>query len=429
MNTKLKLILCLFGLTSLSFYLIRPNERDVNSNVFRLLGEKIFQKSENKARNLDEYKVIHQKIIDGKLPPKVAYAIFHMNGFSNRINSLLSAFVLAVLGNRALIVVNPTEMSNFYEEPFNNSFGVYNQENELNFNYKQNEIIHYEHLLPLRGQGFIRFKPIDIISMTTVLNDTDRRVGVWHIDAFYFYICTNPIYYDKLYNFGLVSRATIEDAKEKMNNKTKHLYTKDVRLESALLVGWEVAGTILNTYWRPTKRLQSAIDYYVERYFSKYYVIGFQVRTLYFQNFSIFVDCAQRIERALADTDDASEKDPARRARRKKPVKWMLTIDDKNLYDKYLAENPDRYIHVNGTIGHVGEWSDRNTLLDVYQKAILDNELLSRCDELVITGGSGYSFLAAMRAQRMPYTINFESTLCHRANLSYPPFSWWAPAF
>jgi hypothetical protein len=41
-----------------------------------------------------------------------------------------------------------------------------------------------------------------------------------------------------------------------------------------------------------------------------------------------------------------------------------------------------------------------------FEKSIVDNELLSKCDELLITGGSTYGFLAAMRMGRMPLFFN-----------------------
>ena len=57
----------------------------------------------------------------------------------------------------------------------------------------------------------------------------------------------------------------------------------------------------------------------------------------------------------------------------------------------------------------------------MYEKTILDNELLSRCDEMIITGGSTFGFLAAIKSQRMPYHVNIGMHKCQRAQLSRPP--------
>ena len=41
-----------------------------------------------------------------------------------------------------------------------------------------------------------------------------------------------------------------------------------------------------------------------------------------------------------------------------------------------------------------------------YPRAIIDVELLSRCHKIIITGGSTYGFLAAMKSLQHPYYVN-----------------------
>ncbi len=88
------------------------------------------------------------------------------------------------------------------------------------------------------------------------------------------------------------------------------------------------------------------------------------------ESLQIFLDCAKDIE---LDAGSSS-------------VKWFVTTDSQVLLDKLYAEYGDKIIRVNGTIGHVYE-SYHLGIERVYEKTILDNELLSLCNEIVITGG------------------------------------------
>ncbi len=68
-------------------------------------------------------------------------------------------------------------------------------------------------------------------------------------------------------------------------------------------------------------------------------------------------------------------------------------------------------------MGHVEENPN------AYQRAILDVELLAKCDELVLTGGSTYGFVAAMKRKKMPYYVNGNSAAmvkCERMTLARP---------
>ena len=61
-----------------------------------------------------------------------------------------------------------------------------------------------------------------------------------------------------------------------------------------------------------------------------------------------------------------------------------------------------------------------------YEKAIIDVELLSRCDELIITGGSTFGFIAGMKSLKMPYYVNgFDNDMksCRRNSLGFRNFS------
>ena len=58
------------------------------------------------------------------------------------------------------------------------------------------------------------------------------------------------------------------------------------------------------------------------------------------------------------------------------------------------------------------------------KRAIVDVELLSKCNEMIITGASTYGMVAAMKSLRMPLYVNgngFDMKKCARLNLGTPP--------
>ena len=56
-------------------------------------------------------------------------------------------------------------------------------------------------------------------------------------------------------------------------------------------------------------------------------------------------------------------------------------------------------------------------------RAILDVKLLSLCNELIVTGGSTFGWVASMKSLKLPMYINGQNRMnkCLRASLSDPP--------
>jgi len=46
---------------------------------------------------------------------------------------------------------------------------------------------------------------------------------------------------------------------------------------------------------------------------------------------------------------------------------------------------------------------------DGFRRAVLDIELLSKCDEVIVTSGSTFGWLAAMKTLKMPYYVSGKS--------------------
>ena len=96
-------------------------------------------------------------------------------------------------------------------------------------------------------------------------------------------------------------------------------------------------------------------------------------------------------------------------------VKWFISSDSPIILERLLNQyGQDKIIIANGTVGRID--LDSNS----YERTILDNELLSKCNQLIVTSAkSSFGFIAAMRMQKMPYIID-KTTIngCSRMNLS-----------
>jgi hypothetical protein len=223
------------------------------------------------------------------------------------------------------------------------------------------------------------------------------------------------MYHEKLYNMGLVSRKTIEDAQQKLRstyyNMSATSYTD--QFESVLQIGFEAGGNFLQNYWKPKEHVQDQTDYYVENYFKGHYVIGIQIRfqflgynqKAYIWKANWFLFCASQIEERHPDPNMS--------------VRWLILDDVESVFNQIYATYSHKIIVVNGTRGNIAETAEEKKRA-VYMKTILDNELLSRCDEMIVTDGSSFGFLSAMRKKSIPHVITRTSPKCQRAKLSTP---------
>ena len=362
------------------------------------------------ARNLNGFKALQEKIMRGRMEAKVSFNSLSFNGYGNRVYTFLTAFVIAILDDRALVFTNWSIIGFFVKEPAHAAFRDFaNKTSLFNVDYRSDEVA----TIPTWPSAFTNDKDLDRVVETTVSSSNVSRVRLLRVDSQFFALCSNPIYYEKLYNYGLVKRATIDSAYAMADKSKSKDASKDERLERVLHVGFEVAGNLLNKHWRMRRIIRKRVEHYMDNFFKGHFVIGLQLRKAYltveFEHaYKAFIRCAQWIETnhtALVAS---------------RPVRWFVTTDSKKLYDMIFAEYGERMIQVNGTIGHTYDDYGRDAI-GVYTKTLVENELLSRCDEIVITGGSTFGFVAAMKMLRLPYYLNYNMDKCVRANLSRPP--------
>ena len=100
-----------------------------------------------------------------------------------------------------------------------------------------------------------------------------------------------------------------------------------------------------------------------------------QIRTHYLdinKDVKVFVDCALNIENNYLKANNSS--------RVVKIVKWYLSSDSDHIIESLNKSYPDKIIFGEGMIAHVV--SNKKG----YFRTIIDNELLSKTNELIITG-------------------------------------------
>ena len=122
-----------------------------------------------------------------------------------------------------------------------------------------------------------------------------------------------------------------------------------------------------------------------------------------------FINCALQIENDYLE---------ANRGNKFKRFKWFVASDLETQVKQLSLAYPNKVITAQGKIAHV------HFEADAYKRAIIDIELLSKCDELIITGGSTFGWMAAMKTLKMPYYINGLSRImrrCEKVNLSRLP--------
>jgi hypothetical protein len=137
-------------------------------------------------------------------------------------------------------------------------------------------------------------------------------------------------------------------------------------------------------------------------------VIGLQLRFEYLQkdlsfDLNYFFECAEELETEAA--------------RLGKSAKWFVSTDKYEELDAIREKYGHKVVSLSyGEIEFINRgWG--------FERAVLDNELLSRCDELVVTRESTFGFVAAVRSGRLPsyYKSGFVNTKCARMSFETAP--------
>jgi hypothetical protein len=176
--------------------------------------------------------------------------------------------------------------------------------------------------------------------------------------------------------------------------------------QALLQIGFEVGGNLLNLLWIPKVYIQSQVDRFVSLNFNGFFVIGLQIRTDFLNIENIrkdlkkFFKCAYMIAK--------------RNKIDKNKVRFFVSSDQEDVLKMLNSQYGDKVLMSKSSLAikHIG--------IDPsgYERAIIDVELLSRCNQLVVTGGSTFGFIAAMKRLRMPFYVNVKDTRCWLMNFT-----------
>ena len=235
-----------------SGFLFEPHR----SNKKSLLG--LNQSFSNDNDRLTEYYETHKRISQMNVSlRKISFNECVQAGYGNRLYSVLSSFLIALLTNSSL-VIKWKEIEPYVDLPIRvfdsnitRDVGLSKEEFEKRF-YHANP-----------AQSWSRTKNIEALMKTNV-PETPLRYLYHEIGPYFMEICSNPIYFSKFIYYNLVNNETINLALEVISNKTSTHIDKQ---EKIFKVGFEVGGTLLNRFWRPIKSIMNDVKRFKEKYF------------------------------------------------------------------------------------------------------------------------------------------------------------------
>jgi hypothetical protein len=351
-------------------------ERD-NIDYVRIMEQnRIFlRKLQNFTSSNDtlfKFKLIHDNIMNGSLTLKLSINGYTKGGYANKLYSMLTSLVIALLTDSAFII-RWQHIDSFIKEPFYKSFYDFGHEkSEFNAEYFKKNMYR-----PKALSAWALSRNMSILIETKVPLNM-KRILYDDYDPYFFEICSNPIYFKKLLNYGLVGHKTVLKAIDVTKNMSN--FSEEDKQNFILRVPFEVGGNLLNKIWIPKDHILNKINYFVNNLFNGYFMIGIQLRYFYIQDpFDTynFLNCVVELENNIYKHGSYLKSNY-------KGVKWYISSDSSNILNRLTKEFPNKIIIGNGSLGHVEED------LNAYERAILDVELLSRCNELVVTGGSTF---------------------------------------
>lgn len=322
-------------------------------------------------------------------------------GYGNRLNSIMSSLLIAILIDGQLMVKWP-EIESFVNLPIK----VFTNKSVLRIDPS------YKYVKP--SQSWLIKKEITKL-MNSSLSPNQAKYVNEDGATYFMELCANPAYFNKLSYYGLVRDETIQSALEVVRKGND--FTENEKQERIFQIGFEVGGNLLNRFWRPNQQIMNDVEAYLSEMFKNKIVIGFQLRYLYLNDYDQekFINCALDVEQEylLSDKNLSSNS-----------FKWFLTGDSQEKMDLIIKKYPQKAFSTSKyPVGHIGEENKG------FHRTILDVELLSKCNELIFTGGSTYGWIAAMKMLSLPLYIEGKNLTsitmkkCVRSTFSEPP-SW-----
>ena len=297
-----------------------------------------------------------------------------------------------MLTERALLVCQWPGIERLVNEPLNGTF-----RNDCMIEPDDLSCIKYETTsnftvsrLPHSSGAFVAFIHTEAPNVTA-------RVSYGASQPMFFAICSNPAYFDKLHAYGLVASETLATASARINGQHSR---KEQRLDAVLSVGFEAAGNFLRKHWTPRRRIQEHIDSFYAKHFHAHFVVGIQIShdetsssgasalllTDVHKYLAPFVQCALHIE-ALSRPGYV-------------PARWFVVSEEPKVVKELLAsEYASKLVRLDVDAANSALLERRDT------RDLVNYELLSRCNAIIVANTSTLAFLAAMRARFKPYLV------------------------
>ncbi|CAF0886271.1 unnamed protein product [Brachionus calyciflorus] len=331
----------------------------------------------NKKDPLDNYVKLHESIRRNGSQRIVSCQKIRP-GYANKMYNVLSALTIAILTDSSISIQWP-EIEQFINSPLLNIFNQTKLNNPKSIAAYNSNTWNYK-------------KGLNVLLDETKTNIPNQSHLIFKSNtAFFFDLTSNPKYYTKLLDYKLVKQETIQKALTKYNlykEQNRTLEQEDV--EDFLSIGFQVGHRLINKFWLLNSTFEKYVNDYYVRHFQSNYVIGIQIRYQFLKknetNLDTFFQCAEQIENGRFDKNSS--------------VKWFVTSDANYVFKKFKQVYGEKIIEGVGKLGHV-LYNQQ-----AYFRTILDNELLARSNEIIITGGSTYGFMASIRKGQLPYYID-----------------------
>jgi hypothetical protein len=177
----------------------------------------------------------------------------------------MTAFMVAIVTESALLIDWP-EIKNYIKEPFKLSFHKFNDSSPLDFNVKH--------------PGIYRINTESINSWNyekRLIGDKIRIPGnitrfyVSDIISYFFDLCQNRAFTEKLVRYGYVRNRTASRAFDLLNDDES---LDSQKIDFIFFIGFEFAGSFLNRHWVPNESLTRKLNTFVDRNFKESFIIG-----------------------------------------------------------------------------------------------------------------------------------------------------------
>lgn len=188
-------------------------------------------------------------------------------GYGNKIYAFLTSFTIALLTDSALIMRWPS-INNYIQEPFTMAYGPFPDNNPLNptFNWESVCILntHTVNSWKRTKKLLANDRSIDIPANYT-------RYLVTDVSAYFFDLFQIREHADKLVQKGYIQAKTVDKAYKLFEDET---IIENQKVESLYMIGFEFAGSVLNSHWKLTTYMDKKLNLFWEKYFKDSYVIG-----------------------------------------------------------------------------------------------------------------------------------------------------------